>query len=854
MERPIPAEYLDVVHEQRDALWRLVDQARVAAKADDLASLRNTAEEIRLRIKQGDDQTIGNLEPHLDDIVAELDELYDASFPVNRPDDIADILDAPWPSAHRKALLAAFLGCDVRHRLLLGEVANRAIDAADAHLLRLLIFTPLGMLRRETVAQILDTLHRVGALDAAVVERAFTDDLYLGHAIMGRSPDAPSPPLACADAVRDHVDALTWRLVSAPAPADWADLPKAPVPRGLRFVRTALTWPGAEAVAYHLGAAELTGEESAALLDLLRDRPVEEQRRAFEWRLRAGDADVLLPLFGLERAAPLLRLIRAMPDDTVTRQDRAVLLAAIEEAGADGARHLLKLVPNELVSAVMGWNRAEVLKRVKHNALQGIAAFGMLPLAPDETVLDRYLALRESAKKGAKLGPNRRHSHAAAISVALDHLAQVAGARDASRLEWDCEARIATENPTEAEIGDYRIALRFDGADPAVTVSRAGKALKSVPAAVRSDPGYQELRKHQERLRGQARRMRTGLVERLVSTSATLAPDELARLRSLPAGAAMLPTLLWQDQAGVLDLLDQVDTTGPVTAVHPVELHERGVLAHWQAEIVRRRLRQPVKQAFRELYVLTPAEREAGDKSRRFAGQTVNGKVANQLLAGRGWFTHSQYDYHQATRAAGDGLIAALRCDFHGYFGMGDVLVGEVCFLADAHRGPGRYGAPGGSGNVGGTPVPLADVPPAVFSEVMRDLDLVVSVAGTDPESYLSPAQAASRAQVLAALISDLGLARVTVEGHSAVVRGTRATYRVHLTSGSIHVDPGGYLCVVPASFGAKAHRRLFLPFADEDRMTSIILSKVLLLAEDEKISDPSILAQLDSLTGKAAT
>jgi hypothetical protein len=343
-------------------------------------------------------------------------------------------------------------------------------------------------------------------------------------------------------------------------------------------------------------------------------------------------------------------------------------------------------------------------------------------------------------------------------------------------------------------------------------------------------------------------------VERLVATAGTLAPDELGRLLSLPAGAAMLPALLWRDQAGVIDLLDKVDTAAPVSAVHPVELYERRVLADWQAEIVRRRLRQPVKQAFRELYVLTPAEREAGDVSRRFAGQTVDGRVAGQLLSVRGWFTHGEYDDHQATRAVGDGLIAALSCDFHGYFGMGDVQVGEVRFLTDGRRDAGRYGAPTGSGTIGGTPVPLVDIPPVVFSEVMRDLDLVVSVAGTDPQAYGSPAQAASRAQVLAALIAELGLAGVTVEGHSAVVRGTRATYRVHLTSGSIHVEPGGYLCVVPASFGATAHRRLFLPFADEDRMTSVILSKVLLLAEDEKVTDRSILAQLDSLTGRAAT
>jgi hypothetical protein len=84
-------------------------------------------------------------------------------------------------------------------------------------------------------------------------------------------------------------------------------------------------------------------------------------------------------------------------------------------------------------------------------------------------------------------------------------------------------------------------------------------------------------------------------------------------------------------------------------------------------------------------------------------------------------------------------------------------------------------------------------------------------------------------------------LAQVTL----AVVHGSRATYRLHLTSGSIHVEPGGYLCVVPASFGGAAHHQLFLPFADEDRMTSVILSKVLLLNDDEHIKDPTILAQL---------
>ena len=524
----------------------------------------------------------------------------------------------------------------------------------------------------------------------------------------------------------------------------------------------------------------------------------------------------------------LLRLARATFAGDDTRQDLSAILAAAAEAGPGGVCQVLDMWPSEPISAALGLNRAAVEKRVKRNAQQAIAAYGLLPLADGETVLDRYLALREVSKRGAKFGPERRLNHARAVALALDHLAQVAGLSDASQLEWDCEARIADQVPADWRIGDYTVTIQLRDGDPAVVASRAGKGLKSVPPAVRSHPDYAEVRDQQDLLRGQARRMRTGLIERLVATEGTLEVGELAGLRRLPAGAAMLPTLIWQDQTGSIGLLDQVDTSGPVTAVHPFLLYERRLLAKWQAEIVQRRLRQPVKQAFRELYLLTPAERAARDVSARFAGHQVNGKVAAQIMAGRGWVIKRADTDYQATRLAGEVLTAALLCEFDSYFGLGDVMVGELYFLKD------------------GSTVPLAEVPPTAFSEVMRDLDLVVSVAGTGPGGYTSPTQAGSRAQLLAALIDDLGLAQVTVDGTSAVVRGSRATYRVHLNSGSIHMEPGGYLCIVPASFGATRHRNLFLPFADEDGMTSVILSKVLLLAEDQKITDRSILAQLE--------
>jgi hypothetical protein len=106
--------------------------------------------------------------------------------------------------------------------------------------------------------------------------------------------------------------------------------------------------------------------------------------------------------------------------------------------------------------------------------------------------------------------------------------------------------------------------------------------------------------------------------------------------------------------------------------------------------------------------------------------------------------------------------------------------------------------------------VALTEVPPVVLSEVMRDLDLAVSVAHTTG-TWWSPSSITNRAALLAALVADLGIPGVTVDGHVARVEGSRAAYRVHLGSGSIHLDPGGYLCVVPAGFAARPNARLFL-------------------------------------------
>jgi hypothetical protein len=99
------------------------------------------------------------------------------------------------------------------------------------------------------------------------------------------------------------------------------------------------------------------------------------------------------------------------------------------------------------------------------------------------------------------------------------------------------------------------------------------------------------------------------------------------------------------------------------------------------------------------------------------------------------------------------------------------------------------------------------------------------------------------RAAVLRETCALLEIANVAVEKSRATIRGQRATYSMHLGSGSVQVLPGGSLLIVPVH---GQHRgRLFLPFADDDPKTAEVVSKAILLARDAEIQDPSIAEQI---------
>src|SRR5262249_59050838 len=121
------------------------------------------------------------------------------------------------------------------------------------------------------------------------------------------------------------------------------------------------------------------------------------------------------------------------------------------------------------------------------------------------------------------------------------------------------------------------------------------------------------------------------------------------------------------------------------TGAHPLDFVAAGDWHEWQAECFRAERLQPFKQVFREVYVLTPAEKEDGDRSRRYSGQHVNENQAKALFSSRGWSTRE--DISKLYRAA--NLVVRVVLE-HGFMTPGDAVAPAVGAAVFHRRGDWR--------------------------------------------------------------------------------------------------------------------------------------------------------------------
>ncbi|GIG88153.1 hypothetical protein Pen02_30890 [Plantactinospora endophytica] len=424
----------------------------------------------------------------------------------------------------------------------------------------------------------------------------------------------------------------------------------------------------------------------------------------------------------------------------------------------------------------------------------------------------------------------------------------------------------------------------------------AGKVVKSVPASVRS--GHpEELAEFRAAVKD-LEKMLSAQVERLDRQflAERVWPFDAWRARYLdhPLVGTLARRLIWlvDDVScayddGVLRTAggDEVTAGGTVRLWHPIGREVAEVLA-WRTWLEARQVTQPFKQAHREVYLLTAAEENTRVYSNRYAAHVLRQHQFHALAAARGWRNRLRLmvddTYPPATRDLPRwGLRAEFWIEGAGEDWAADatesgaylrIATDQVRFYPasapehHAHAGGGGYEQWVHQDEQPTDPLPLAEIPPLVLSEILRDVDLFVGVAsvGNDPtwqdggpdgrfrEYWASysfgelSGTAQTRREMLERLVPRLAIAdRAKVEGRFLVVRGDLRTYKIHLGSGNILMSPNDqYLCIVPKQSVGSPTGDLFLPF-EGDRVLAVILSKALMLAKDTQITDRTITQQL---------
>jgi hypothetical protein len=430
------------------------------------------------------------------------------------------------------------------------------------------------------------------------------------------------------------------------------------------------------------------------------------------------------------------------------------------------------------------------------------------------------------------------------------------------------------------QLGDITAVLEVSGGSKAqlTWIRPEGKKMKSVPAAVKKNfaAELKALKQSEKEIAKLLPAQRDRLEQLFLQERTWSFPDFRTRYLDHPLVGIPARRLIWRFSddtkasdgiwldGQIVDDRDQpLNWLGPQTRValwHPLTCGLEQVQA-WRDWLDRHQIRQPFKQAYREIYILTDAERRTHTYSNRFAAHIIRQHQFSALCQQRGWRYTLQGNWDSANTPALHLSQWNLRVEFwvqaladeaeasgHGIYLH--LSTDQVRFYRQDEV----------------EPMPLADIPPLVFSEVLRDVDLFVGVAsvGNDPNwsdggpaglyrdywhnySFGDLSQTAqTRKAVLVRIVPRLKIApRCSFADKFLIVRGDLRSYKIHLGSGNILMSPNDqYLCIVPKPSSSEMGGKVFLPF-EGDNLLSVILSKAFLLAEDSTIKDPTIVNQL---------
>jgi hypothetical protein len=490
----------------------------------------------------------------------------------------------------------------------------------------------------------------------------------------------------------------------------------------------------------------------------------------------------------------------------------------------------------DYADALAGRSEDALLSRASEDTVSAIRALGLID-GDESAIVATLSSLKRRGNRATR----------AAAEEALGLIARRHGLADTEELQrrkelaaaWSDGGLDGRRSKVWWNIGAYQV--RLTAANGKVSVVAYGRRgpLKTIPRAVREHSDFEDISRARRELSRQYADFRNSFEDAMVAAR-SYAPSELGMLRSNPVVGDLVERLvLWVGEEAALGR--DASAAVAVRIAHPVQLLSVGLLEAWQRRIFDERIVQPFKQCFREVYRPLPDE-VAADHSARFAGHHVLVPRAFALLRSRGYSPgrgEARRDWvHAGVQAHFTWGCDRPRLDYHlDDRGRGEpVLTGDVRFyrlLADGKRGEA---------------LPIVEVPPIVYSETMRDADLVVSLAAAGELGFTSEQTVQFRLALVRQLARILRLSNIAApEGGSyVVVQGQLAAYRVHLGSASVFIEPTGAHLPPPRPRPPGSD---YLPFEELDSRTAEVLRVVVALSRDNEIDDDRFRESLAHLT-----
>lgn len=521
---------------------------------------------------------------------------------------------------------------------------------------------------------------------------------------------------------------------------------------------------------------------------------------------------------------------------------------------------------------------ADQLAMLAASAFHKLASGSIRSLRVGRTCIDTLALMRIPAALRA-LTELRTALAEPQVTKLLDQAVNKASQRQGTRPEEVAEAVAPTfgfdsNSTTTRKVGPYTAYLRV-GQFCRIEIrwQKGQEVFDDMPADVRSEHVARfveltkEIREFERALSVQRMRL-----ERLMLTQREWhRPEFEQKYLFHPLIASLCSRLVWQiswDEVVVAGMWDgeffrhydgqalEVPEKAMFSLWHPVYSDE-DYTKDWQQYLQRNRIMQPFAQAHRECYAPFEEELDEGLEthvsSRRLAGHALEQARLSTGANQRGWQLPALLPSDESATARLElpswQLIA--EWDIEGIPGPTDKVGRLACVSSDRVTFMPLYGD---------QPVPLGDVPPICYSEVMRDIEVLIGQSSTAHQvswrdrlaalgfpDYWEAAPfrtsseiARNRASLLAEILRQRPYeSQCRLEGCVAVVRGKLRTYRVDLGCGLVRI--GQKLVRLP---DVPLLEVRWLPF-ENDPVLRTILTRVELLAHDSEIEDARIREEL---------